>query len=195
MLMSKIIGWLGLSLLGLILAGCISAKPGTTDRPVAKEEGKMSWSLTSPAFADQARIPDQYTGEGENISPPLNWGEPPPTTVSYALICNDPDAPSGNWIHWVLYDLGKAQRSLPEGRPKTETLPDLGGAKQGRNSSRQIGYSGPMPPPGKAHHYHFRLYALDTKLSLAPGASETELNSAMQGHILDDTELVGLYSR
>lgn len=155
----------------------------------------MAWPLTSTAFADNTRIPDKYTGEGENISPPLKWGEPPAGTVEYALIGHDPDAPSGNWIHWVLYGLGKEKRSLPEAQPKTKTLPDLGSAKQGLNSSQKIGYSGPMPPPGKVHHYHFRLYALKDPITLAPGASEGELQKALQGHILAETELVGLYSR
>jgi Raf kinase inhibitor-like YbhB/YbcL family protein len=192
--MDKILG-LAIFLLPLTLLGCGPRSQAVPDLSPVKEEGKMAWSLTSPAFADNTRMPDRYTGEGENISPPLNWGEPPPETVSYALICSDPDAPSGNWIHWVLYGLGKERRSLPEGVPKTKTLADLGEAKQGLNTSRQIGYSGPLPPPGKAHHYHFRLSALDTQISLPSGATEAELKKAMAGHILDKTELVGLYSR
>jgi Raf kinase inhibitor-like YbhB/YbcL family protein len=193
--MLRLIGGLGLGLLVFTLWGCAKVNPAPNDLPPVTEEEKMAWSLTSPAFADNTRLPDKYTGEGENVSPPLNWGEPPAGTVEYALICNDPDAPSGNWIHWVLYGLGKEQHSLPEAVRKSATLPDLGGAKQGLNSSRKIGYSGPMPPPGKVHHYHFRLYALDSQITLPPGATEADLKKAMEGHILDKTELVGLYSR
>jgi Raf kinase inhibitor-like YbhB/YbcL family protein len=192
--MIRILGGIGICLLGLTL-GCARTSQTGDDQPPVSKEANMAWPLTSMAFADNARMPDKYTGEGENVSPPLNWGEPPPETVSYALICNDPDAPAGNWIHWVLYGLGKERRSLPEGLPKTKTLPDLGEAKQGINTGRQIGYSGPMPPPGKIHHYHFRLYALDAQLTLPSGATEADLKKAMAGHLLDETELVGLYFR
>ena len=107
--------------------------------------------------------------------------------------CND--APSGNWVHWILHGLPAERNSLPEGVPTSETLADFGGAKQGLTDFKKVGYGGPCPPKGLAHHYHFRLYALDAHIDLAPRATEAELTRAMQGHILAQAELVGLYSR
>jgi hypothetical protein len=115
--------------------------------------------------------------------------------VEFALICNDPDAPGGNWVHWVLYALPADVRSLPEGVSPAKTLSELGGARQGRNDFGGVGYRGPCPPKGPAHHYHFRLYALEAHPDLPPAASEADLLKAMEGHLLAGAELVGLYSR
>ncbi len=155
----------------------------------------MAWSLTSPAFEDGTRIPKQHTCDGENTSPELHWAKPPRGAVELALVCNDPDAPRGNWIHWVLYGLPADRTSLPGAVPHAEVLSGLGGARQGRNTAGGIGYTGPCPPTGPAHHYHFRLYALDQALDMEPGATEAELREAMEGRVLAEGELVGLYSR
>jgi Raf kinase inhibitor-like YbhB/YbcL family protein len=127
------------------------------------------------------------------VSPALNWSDPPAGTQSFALIADDPDAPVGTWVHWVLYDLPADTRSLAENLPKQEQLSNA--ARQGRNDFRRIGYGGPCPPPGKPHRYFFKLYALDTKLSLKAGAAKAEVERAVQGHILAQGELMGRYGR
>lgn len=115
---------------------------------------------------------------------------------SWALICDDPDAPVGTWVHWVIYGLPAQTAGLPENVARKEVLPELGGAKQGLNSWGRACYGGPMPPPGHGvHHYHFRLYALDIEPALKPRATRQQLDAAMKGHILAETELVGLYER
>ncbi len=155
----------------------------------------MAWTLTSSAFKEGARIPRRYTCEGENVSPPLSWTAAPAKTAELTLVCDDPDAPRGTFVHWVLYGLPATTILLPEAMPTTETLPKLGGAKQGKNGTGTVGYTGPCPPPGPMHHYHFILYALDAKLDLKPGATVEQLRKAMKEHIVGQTELVGLYSR
>jgi Raf kinase inhibitor-like YbhB/YbcL family protein len=184
----------------LLAVGLLGCRAGGTDSapsppgPVPGETPEK-WCLTSAAFADSTEIPVNHTCDGQNVSPPLAWGEPPPGTAEFALICNDPDAPSGNWVHWLLYGIPPGQRRLTEAVPNSETLPDLGGAKQGLNDSGRVGYTGPCPPAGPAHHYHFRLYALDAATDLPPGATEAALRNATAGHVLAHSEVVGLYSR
>ncbi len=180
----------------LALVGCQrgQSQPVSASEP-PRREGVMKWSLTSPAFAEGEKIPSKFTCDGNDISPELRWTDPPTKTVELALICEDPDAPRGTWVHWVLFNLPADRRSLPEAVPKIGIVEILGGAKQGRNSGGSLGYQGPCPPQGPAHHYHFRLYALDAPAKLDPGATRAELDKAMQGHILSETELVGLYSR
>ena len=153
----------------------------------------MSLELKSSDFASGATIPKQFTCEGADISPALAWNAPPSTTQSFALIADDPDAPVGTWVHWVAYDLPPSLRSLPQNFPKTEQSAD--GTRQGRNDFGKIGYGGPCPPPGKLHRYFFKLYALDTKLNLKPGATKKDVERAMQGHILAQGEYMGRYSR
>ena len=181
------------------MGGCGRQGQAEPAQPVAsgqsKEVGKMAWTLSSTAFKEGERIPRKYTGDGEDVSPPLSWTMPPANTVELALICDDPDAPRGTFNHWVLYALPASTTALPEAVPKTEALPKLGGAKQGRNSAGRIGYMGPAPPPGAVHHYHFILHALDAKIELRPGATQKDLREAMKGHVLGQTELVGVYSR
>jgi hypothetical protein len=156
----------------------------------------MTFLLTSPAFKNDERIPKPYTGEGADTSPPLEWGDPPAATKSFALLCDDPDAPAGTWDHWVLWNLPGEQRKLPENVAKVDTLPDLGGARQGKNSWPKIGYNGPMPPKGHGtHHYNFVLYALDAPLALKAGADKKALLAAMKGRILGQARLTGTYSR
>lgn len=151
--------------------------------------------LTSTAFADGATIPVKHTCDGPDVSPPLAWSEAPAGTKSFALIMDDPDAPMGLWVHWVLWNLPPATASLPEGVPKTETLKALGGALQGNNTWPKIGYYGPCPPPGKPHRYFFKLYALDTTLNLRAGATKGDVEKAMEGHGLDQAQLMGTYGR
>jgi Raf kinase inhibitor-like YbhB/YbcL family protein len=153
----------------------------------------MSIQLTSLAFAEGQPIPAKYTGDGPDISPPLRWSGVPPGTKSLALICDDPDAPVGTWVHWVLYGLPATTNELPEKVPTTDTLPN--GARQGLNDFGRVGYGGPAPPPGKPHRYFFKLYALDTQLDLKPRATKQDLLRAMEGHILAQGQLMGTYQR
>jgi Raf kinase inhibitor-like YbhB/YbcL family protein len=153
----------------------------------------MTIELTSTAFRDGATIPKQHTGDGKNTSPPLQWGQPPSQTKSFALICDDPDAPAGTWVHWVLFNLPADARELPEGLPAQEKLAN--GALQGTNDFGKIGWGGPAPPRGKPHRYFFKLHALDVVLDLPAGATKAQLIAAMQGHILAEGKLMGLYGR
>ncbi len=152
----------------------------------------MPFQLTSTAFAQGSPIPGMYTCTGRDISPALAWSEPRAGTQSFALILDDPDAPGGTWIHWVLYGLPPAARGLPENLPLTPQLPD--GSLQGKNSWGRTGYGGPCPPSG-THRYFFRLYALDNLPGLPAGADAARLRQAMQGHVLDQAELMGTYRK
>ena len=134
------------------------------------------------------------TCDGADVSPPLAWSGAPAGTQTFALIADDPDAPAGTWVHWVLYNLPAATSQLPENVAKVESL-DLGGARQGRNDFRHPGYGGPCPPPGSTHRYFFRLYALDASLQLKSGVQKKDVEAAMQGHILGSAQLMGTYAR
>jgi Raf kinase inhibitor-like YbhB/YbcL family protein len=149
--------------------------------------------LTASAFKAGTDIPDQFACDGSNISPALNWSAPPEGVQSFVLIMDDPDAPGGTWVHWVLYDLPGAERDLPEGVTPKGALPS--GARQGLNDFRKTGYGGPCPPPGPAHRYYFRLYALDTALHLKPGATRRQIDRLMRGHVLAHAELMARYRR
>jgi hypothetical protein len=156
--------------------------------------------LTSTAFEHMQRIPDRFTGDGEDISPPLQWSEVPEGTKELALICDDPDAPRPEpWVHWVLYKIPGDARELPEGIPDRRTLEEPIDGVQGKNSwpeGENIGYGGPAPPKGHGmHHYHFKLYALDEKLDLDPGLTKSQLLEAIEGHTLAVTKLTGTYER
>jgi len=154
----------------------------------------MKIEITSTAFKHGGSIPKKYTGEGKDVSPPLTWKNIPPATKSLVLICDDPDAPRGVWVHWVVYDLPAEATGLAEGVPKSLELSN--GAKQGVNDFGLVGYNGPLPPPGKPHRYFFKLYALDIPtLGLKSGATKAEVEKAMQGHILGQGELMGTYQR
>src|SRR5207245_508479 len=155
------------------------------------KERKMGIKLISAAFKEGQGIPRTYTCDGANVSPPLEWSGVPATAKTLSLICDDPDAPSGTWVHWVLYDLPASKIGLIENTPATENL--AGGGAQGTNSSKKIGYDGPCPPGG-THRYFFKLYALDSELSLKPGATKAELLKAMEGHIVAQGQLMGTYS-
>jgi len=153
----------------------------------------MAFTLTSSAFASGAEIPQAYTCKGADYSPALEWTGAPAKTATFALIMDDPDAPAGTWVHWVLWDLPAAAHALPQGIPKREQLED--GSRQGRNSFKKIGYNGPCPPGGQTHRYFFRLFALDGKLDVAAGASSGQLDTAMQGHVLGKAEYMGTFHR
>ncbi len=137
-------------------------------------------------------IPAKYTCDGVNISPPLQWDAAHERTRSIALICDDPDAPMGTWVHWVLFNLPGETTSLGENVPADKTLAN--GARQGTNDFRKIGYGGPCPPGG-THRYYFKIYTLDTQLDLQAGANKQQLVKAMQGHILAEGRLIGKYKR
>ena len=160
---------------------------------------ETTMKLTSTAFEANQPIPSKYTGEGPDVSPALKWEGAPAGTKSFALICDDPDALSvaGRiWVHWVLYGIPANVTSLPENVAKTETVAALGGAKQGLTDFGKVGYGGPMPPRGHGiHHYHFKLYALDGKVNLKPGATKSALETAMKGHIVGQAELMGKFKR
>lgn len=154
--------------------------------------------VTSSAFANGQLIPRRHTGDGEDLSPPLSWTGVPGQARSLALICDDPDAPSREpWVHWVIYNIPVSMTGLPQGVPRQPQPAAVPGASQGRNSwpSNHVGYRGPAPPPGKPHHYHFQLYALDQTLGLAAGADKAALLKAMAGHVVGRGELMGVYQR
>ena len=153
----------------------------------------MAFAISSTSFPNGGDIPKKFTCDGADVSPELSWTEPPPGTQSFALIADDPDAPSGTWTHWVLFDLAPATNILAESVNKIDELP--GGERQGRNDFRKIGYNGPCPPPGKPHRYFYKLYALNGKLDLKPGASRQEVEQAMQGLVLGQAEWMGKYRR
>ena len=155
-----------------------------------------SLAVTSTAFKNGDAIPAQFTCDGADRSPPLAWSGAPKNTAAFALLVEDPDAPGGTFIHWVIYDIASSVSSMPEGVAKGETVSALGGARQGRTGFKGTpGYGGPCPPRGAAHHYHFRLFALDRTLGIPAGASRDDVMSAMRGHELARGELVGTYTR
>lgn len=182
--------------LGLILIlGCnlVLAVEDETSSSGGTNMSAGKFTITSSAFKMGSPIPKKYTGDGPDISPPLNWEGVPEGTKSLALICDDPDAPVGTWVHWVIFNIPTTVKELPENVPKQNLLSN--GAKQGINDFRKIGYNGPAPPPGKPHRYFFRLYALDTILDLPPGIKKSDLLKAMEGHILASCEYMGTYQR
>jgi Raf kinase inhibitor-like YbhB/YbcL family protein len=175
-------------LVGLSLVACNTAPTGNPSQP----QTATTMKLLSTAFNPNGLIPAKHTCDGQDISPPLSWDEPPAGTKSLALICDDPDAPSGTFVHWVLYDLPPLTQQLPEGVPKQPKLPT--GGIQGKNDFGNPGYGGPCPPSG-THRYIFKLYALDKQLGLQPGATKAQLLKAIEGHIMATAELIGRYAR
>jgi Raf kinase inhibitor-like YbhB/YbcL family protein len=152
----------------------------------------MAFILTSPAFKDSQPIPAKYTCEGQNISNPLVWTDPPPQTASFALINDDPDAGGSLFVHWIIYNLPAQRTELPENFPRDAVFPD--GTLQGTNDFGRVGYGGPCPPTG-THRYFFKLYALDAMLSLPPKSTRKQLENAMKGHILGHAQLMGTYRK
>ncbi len=148
--------------------------------------------ITSPAFKEGTSIPVKYTCDGQDISPPLAWQNVPVTARSLALIGEDPDAPRGTWVHWVVYNIPSTTANLAENIKAEKEFPN--GMRQGSNDWPRIGYGGPCPPSG-THRYYFKLYALDTMLDLEPGAAKAQVLQAIQGHILAEAQLMGKYQR
>jgi len=161
--------------------------------PEKKELKLMTFHVKSSAFTDGGFIPEKYTCDGEDISPPLSWTLLPPNTKSIAIICDDPDAPGGTWVHWVLYGLAPNAPGLPEGISNRKVLPN--GTKQGVNDFHKIGYGGPCPPKGAPHRYFFKVYALDEMIALDTGVSKKELLKAIEQHIIAKGQLMGKYKR
>jgi Raf kinase inhibitor-like YbhB/YbcL family protein len=153
----------------------------------------MAFKLRSPAFGPGGAIPLKYTGDGADVSPPLRWTDPPEGTKSFALTVDDRDDPTGIWVHWLLYGMAATARELPEDVPREDTVAGVG--SQGLNDFGEVGYRGPRPPPGPAHLYFFRLYALDTALALPPRRRKADLLKALAGHILVRVDLIGRYQR
>ena len=153
----------------------------------------MAFELTSSAFKQNQSIAKDYTCYGSDTSVPLGWKGAPERTKSFALIADDPDAPRGTWVHWVLYDLPSDVQDLPAGIGHEDSL-KIGG-KQGKNDFGKIGYGGPCPPRGPAHRYHFKLYALDQTTGLKSKATKQQLLDAIKGHVLAETQLIGNYKR
>jgi Raf kinase inhibitor-like YbhB/YbcL family protein len=189
-----------LALAALCMGGCgkppateapaLPPAPGATKAPVAAGP-----SLSSSAFQEGQALPAKYTARGSNSSPPLTWaGACPAGTRVVALVMDDPDAPSGVFTHWLVYDMPASAKELPEAVDPDAQLPNNGG-KQGTNDFGKLGYGGPDPPPGRVHHYHFTLYCLDAPTGLEPGQPRTEVRRALKGHILAQSELVGTYGR
>lgn len=152
----------------------------------------MAIAVTSPAFEDGGMIPKQYTCDGEDISPPLNISGVPTEARSLAMVADDPDAPAGTWVHWVLYNLPPGTTELPENMPVDEKIQN--GAKHGVTDFGGFGYGGPCPPSG-THRYYFKMYALDTMLDLSGRVTKAEVIKAMQGHVLAEGQLMGRYQR
>jgi hypothetical protein len=177
--------------LAAVLTAALSLNAAETT-PSVKQGVPMSIAVTSPAFASMAPIPQKYTCDGADISPPLQWAGIPPQAKSIVCISDDPDAPMGTWVHWVVYDIPPTIDSLGEDQPKTDTL--ACGARQGKTDFGKIGYGGPCPPGG-THRYFFKIYALDAMLNLASGKTKHDIEKAMKGHILSQGELIGAYSR
>jgi len=170
-------------LIGVVVANSSAAQK--------TEKGQMQ--LTSTAFSEAAPIPAKYTCDDKNLSPPLKWSGVPAGAKSLVLIADDPDAPVGTWIHWVLYALPSSVTELPEDVPKGQYT--VGGGRQGVNDFKHLGYGGPCPPPGKAHRYFFKLYALDAPLDMKPGATRKDVERAMEKHVLAQAQLMGTYNR
>ncbi len=158
----------------------------------AMKNSNKKFSISSPVFKHYGAIPSDYTCDGKNLSPRLNWQNPPEGTKSFALICDDPDAPQGTFVHWVVYNIPATSTGTPEGVATTDTLAD--GSLQGTTSFGKKGFGGPCPPSGE-HRYFFKLYAVDTMLALPAGATKEQLLDAMKGHIVAQAELVGTYRR
>lgn len=174
------------ALLAVFLTACHRENSSTNG-------ANMELSLSAAAFAYGQPIPPRHAFDDGNFSPALQWSGVPPATKSLALICDDPDAPMGTWVHWVIYDLSPNTSGLAEGVPKSPELDN--GAKQGVNDFKRTGYDGPSPPPGKPHRYFFKLYALNTKPDLKPGLTKKDLLMAMDGHVLAEGQLAGTYQR
>lgn len=178
-----------LALLLALSAACLAQQANS----LAPNSSSATLVITSSAFIAGGEIPEQDSCKGADKSPELSWSGAPMHTVSFALILEDPDAPHGTWVHWVVWNIPANEHELPAGEPKTAELPD--GADQGRNDFHQTGYNGPCPPGGQTHRYYFRLYALNAKLELGPNANKAALTNALKGHVLAQAEYMGTFHK
>jgi Raf kinase inhibitor-like YbhB/YbcL family protein len=177
----------------LTVSVCVHAVPAMAGTTSGTAGFTMAFELTSKDLENSGTIPKKLTCDAADVSPTLSWSDPPPGTRSLALIADDPDAPMGTWVHWVVFDIPAGTRELMGGVAKTADL--QGGGRQGRTDFGRIGYGGPCPPPGKPHRYYFKLYALDVQLNLKAGSTKTDVEKAMKGHILAQAQLMGRYGR
>jgi Raf kinase inhibitor-like YbhB/YbcL family protein len=177
-------------LLSLALPGCSTRPQPLRADPPANQKNEIT--VISAAFKEGQPIPRQYTCNGVNISPPLEWSGVPKSAKTIAIIANDPDAPGGDWVHWVIYNLPAENIGLVENVPATETL--KAGGFQGKNDFEKIGYGGPCPPSG-THHYFFKVYAVDAELPLKAGATKAELLKALDDHVVSQGKLMGTYQK
>ena len=183
-----------LPLLPLLALGFFFLVVGLTNGLFAGQQAPArTFRLETSSFPPGGDIPRKFTCEGPDVSPALTWTEPPAGTKSFALIADDPDAPSGTFVHWVVYNLPATARRLSEAIPGNDEM--SGGGRQGMNDFPMSGYGGPCPPPGKYHRYFFRLYALDTVLSLKAGVTRQQVDGAMKGHVLAQAEVMGRFRR
>jgi Raf kinase inhibitor-like YbhB/YbcL family protein len=173
----------------LSLACCVSALAQTAQAPASAAK----FELTSTSFEPDGTIPTKYSCSGDNISPELSWRNAPKETQSLVLIVDDPDNPKKVVVHWLVYDLPPATHELAEATPDKATLPD--GAKQGKNEDGKTRWRGPCPPQGAAHHYFFKLYALDQPTGLKTKATRAQIDAAIKGHVLAEAELIGRYQK
>ncbi len=190
--MLKQISALPFSMLLLVSCARVPPAPSQSPTPAAAKETKLEIKVTSAAFKEGQSIPRQYTCDGVNVSPPLEWTGAPKTAKSIAIIADDPDAPSGTWVHWVVYDLPAANIGMVENLPADEQL--KAGGSQGTNDFGKIGYGGPCPPSG-THRYFFKVYALDNFLSLKVASTKAQVEKAMEGHVVAQGQLMGTYQR
>jgi Raf kinase inhibitor-like YbhB/YbcL family protein len=195
----KLIGEMDMNITQIFLAAVITVWTSNSfnqdaQNLVSNSGGeKMALELTSSAFHESDFIPAKYTGDGADVSPPLKWTQPPAETKSLALICDDPDAPMGTWVHWVVYNIPPTTLEFAEAMPKDASLPD--DIRQGRTDFGSTGYGGPAPPKGKPHRYYFKLYALNSTIDLKPGATKADLLKAIKGKVIAEASLMGKYQR
>jgi Raf kinase inhibitor-like YbhB/YbcL family protein len=176
-----------------MVAGCFKQQKAAPEvAPQQTPSPANVFTLTSTIFKEGQPIPRQYTCDGVNVSPSLEWTAVPKTARTIAIIVDDPDAPSGTFTHWLLYNLSSETMGLVENSPAGETL--KGGGQQGENDFGKVGYGGPCPPSG-THRYFFKIYALDDELALKPGAKKADVEKAMEGHIVGQAQLMGTYKR
>lgn len=154
----------------------------------------LALDLESNDIIHNGKISSRYTCDGANYSPSLSWSDVPDRTQSFVLICDDPDAPAGTWVHWVIFNIPRKVRSLPEDVPRVKKLKNIG-ALQGINDFGKIGYGGPCPPSGEKHRYFFKLYAVKNVLYLEPGATKQEVLDAIEGKVIEKSQIIGTYQR
>src|SRR6266516_7598478 len=192
--MSKLLITMGSLSLSILACSCAKQPQSVSNQanvPTANQNQATSIKVTSTAFKEGEAIPSQYTCDGVNISPPLEW-TPTPGAKTLAIVCDDPYAPAGTWTHWLVYNLPGATMGLIENMPAQEKVG--GGSLQGTNDFGKVGYGGPCPPK-RTHRYFFKVYALDSELPLKPAATKDQLMKAMEGHVIAHGQLAGLYSR